>query len=91
MTMQEEEENLLRWFRAFKPGTPAYYDWLPSSVPCSMVSQCFPSFLGQAIQYIWRAGRKYEGGSSYQGDLQKAIDFLTMEIKADQMRYSEET
>ena len=56
---------------------PDYYGWHPVA-ECIQISQHFNGNLAQAIQYIWRCGRK--PGSGAVKDLEKAISFLRFEI-----------
>lgn len=58
---------------------PDHYKWHPSGVECITISQEFSSNLGQAIQYIWRAGRKPDQSAVV--DLKKAVWFLQAEVK----------
>jgi len=56
---------------------PSHYK-LPNGIECKEVSKYFSSFKGQAIQYIWRAGKKE--GQSEEQDLKKAIECLNIEL-----------
>ena len=56
---------------------PDYYGWHPVA-ECIEVSQHFNGNLAQAIQYIWRCGRKPD--VSAVKDLEKSINFLRFEI-----------
>lgn len=58
---------------------PGYYKWHPAGVECIAISEAFSANLGQAIQYIWRHGRK-EGNSAVK-DLEKAVWFVRREIQ----------
>ena len=58
--------------------TQSYYHWHPSGVRAIEISEAFSSNLGQAIQYIWRHGRK--PNTTAQEDLQKAVWFIEREI-----------
>ena len=58
---------------------PDYYKWHPSGVECIAISEAFSANLGQAIQYIWRHGRK-EGQPAVK-DLEKAAWFIRREIE----------
>lgn len=57
---------------------PDYYGWHPVA-ECIQVSQHFNGNLAQAIQYIWRCGRKPD--VSAVKDLEKAMNFLKFEIE----------
>ena len=57
---------------------PDYYGWHPVA-ECIEVSQHFNGNLAQAIQYIWRCGRKPD--VSAVKDLEKAMNFLKFEIE----------
>lgn len=61
-----------------------------SGLECIDVAQDFGFNLGNAIKYIWRAGKKFENGLSTKEktveDLQKAkvyIDYEIIKIKGD--------
>ena len=56
---------------------PDYYGWHPVA-ECIEISQHFNGNLAQAIQYIWRCGRKPD--ASAVKDLEKAVRFLKFEI-----------
>jgi hypothetical protein len=55
---------------------PDHYRWIPG-IECKDVVRHFPFMLGNAIKYIWRAGKK---GDRLK-DLQKARECLDNEIK----------
>ena len=55
---------------------PNYYGWHPVA-ECIEISQHFNGNLAQAIQYIWRCGRKPDVSAIK--DLEKSIDFLRFE------------
>ena len=57
---------------------PDHYNWLPG-VECIKVTQHFSFNLGNAIKYIWRAGRKPD--NTVLQDLRKAVKYLEYEIK----------
>jgi len=61
--------------------TPDYYSWHPITtqrgIPSAEVVAPFPYFLGAAIKYIWRAGRKNPDATE---DLEKAINCLQLEV-----------
>lgn len=69
---EEREQNM-------KHNNPRYYTWHPAAPECYKVAQEFTYNLGNALTYIWRAGRK--PGNSAVKDLQKAIDHLRFEIE----------
>jgi hypothetical protein len=54
-----------------------YYNWIPS-IECIDVVKHFPFVLGNAIKYIWRAGKKSD--SSKLQDLKKAKKYIEIEI-----------
>lgn len=56
---------------------PDYYNWHPAGIECWDVAEPFGFNLGNAIKYIWRAGRKADS----KGDLEKAIHYLQRELK----------
>jgi hypothetical protein len=55
---------------------PDHYTWHPSGVECIDVTEGFSFNLGNAIKYIWRAGRK----GDHIEDLQKARWYIDREI-----------
>ncbi len=55
---------------------PDHYKWIPG-IECKDVVRHFPFMLGNAIKYIWRAGRK---GDRLK-DLKKARECLDNEIR----------
>lgn len=57
-----------------QPG-PSYYTWHPVC-ECKDIVQHFPYHIGNAIAYLWRAGKK----GSAQEDLKKAITHIQFEI-----------
>ncbi len=57
---------------------PDYYR-LPNGIEAHQVSGWFPTNIGVAINYLWRAGRK--PGSAQAEDLQKAIEHIQFEIE----------
>jgi hypothetical protein len=56
---------------------PAHYTDHPSGVECITITEHMSFCLGNAVKYIWRAGRK---GNTIQ-DLRKAIWYLEREIQ----------
>lgn len=56
-----------------------YYRWHPAAPECYKVAQEFTYNLGNALTYIWRAGRKPENTAVR--DLEKAVDHLRFEIE----------
>jgi len=56
---------------------PDHYNWIPG-IECLDVVEHFNFNLGNAIKYIWRAGRKDR--ESHIEDLKKACFYLTTEI-----------
>jgi len=54
---------------------PDHYTWIPG-IECADVVAHFPFFLGNAIKYIWRAGKK---GKKIE-DLEKAKECIDLEI-----------
>ena len=59
------------------PISPDYYKWHPSGVECIEIAGEFGFNLGNAIKYIWRAGRKDDPIQ----DLQKAAFYIDREIQ----------
>ncbi len=59
---------------------PDHYNWLPG-IECGDVVRHFPFWLGNAIKYIWRAGRKHSGKEGLICDLKKAIRSLEKEVE----------
>ena len=57
---------------------PDHYNWVPG-VECIDVVEHFNFNLGNAIKYIWRAGRKRE--RSWREDLEKAAWYIQREIE----------
>lgn len=66
---------------------PPHYAGLPASVECIDITRHLPFSLGNAVKYLWRAGKK--GGSKHKQaeDLRKAVwyirDFIDHPIKFD--------
>jgi hypothetical protein len=58
---------------------PDYYNWHPSGIACVDISEHFPGNIAQAVQYIYRAGRK--PGEPAEKDYSKAVWFLLREIQ----------
>lgn len=56
---------------------PDHYTWHPA-IECIKVTQEFNFNLGNAIKYIWRAGRKQEQPTIQ--DLEKARKYIEFEI-----------
>ncbi len=56
---------------------PDHYRWIPG-IECKDVVRHFPFMLGNAIKYIWRAGRK---GNAKLKDLRKARECIDDEIR----------
>lgn len=59
------------------PTSPDYYRKHPSGIECITISEWFSSNIGQALQYLWRAGIKTPDPIP---DLRKAVWFITREI-----------
>lgn len=57
---------------------PDHYTWLPGA-ECIEIAQHFPFNLGNAIKYIWRAGRKRD--EEFAQDIRKAIFYLNREVE----------
>ena len=55
---------------------PSYYTENPSGIECIEITKHMNFCLGNAIKYIWRAGKK----GDYVEDLRKAIQYLEFEI-----------
>lgn len=60
-------------------NTPDYYRWHPAAPECYLVAQEFSYNIGNALTYLWRAGRK--PGNTAVKDLEKAIDHIRFEIE----------
>lgn len=58
-------------------NSPPHYTGLPSGVECIDVTEHFNFNRGNAIKYIWRAGRK----SNEREDLEKSIWYLRRELR----------
>jgi hypothetical protein len=58
---------------------PDYYNWHPTGISCIDISEHFPGNVAQAIQYIYRAGRK--PGEPAHKDYAKAVWCLLREIE----------
>lgn len=61
----------------YDPINPNHYKWI-EGIECHEVIGNFNCFLGMAIKYIWRCGRKPDVSSVQ--DLRKAIKYLELEI-----------
>lgn len=59
--------------------TPQWYSWHPEAPQCYKITQEFPYNIGNAMTYLWRAGKK-PGNHTIQ-DYQKAIDHISFEIE----------
>lgn len=58
---------------------PDYYNWHPTGISCIDISEHFPGNVAQAMQYIYRAGRK--PGEPAKKDYSKAVWCLLREIE----------
>ena len=56
---------------------PDYYNWIPE-IECMDVVKHFNFCLGNAIKYVWRAGRKWDDKIT---DLEKAKYYIETEIE----------
>ena len=56
---------------------PEYYNWHPEGIECMDVVKYMPFLRGNAMKYLWRAGRK----DSAVKDLSKAIRYIEEEIE----------
>jgi hypothetical protein len=54
---------------------PDHYNWHPSGAECIEIAEHFNFNLGNAIKYIWRAGRKGDAGEC----IKKAAWYLDRE------------
>ena len=54
---------------------PDHYTWIPN-VECKDVVKHFPWAIGNAIKYLWRAGRKGDAGP----DLRKAMECIQIQL-----------
>jgi hypothetical protein len=59
------------------PTNPAHYRNHPSGVECIQITEWMNFNIGNAIKYLWRAGRKGEAVA----DLRKAAWYIDREIK----------
>jgi hypothetical protein len=66
---------------------PDYYNWHPTGISCIEISEHFPGNVAQAIQYIYRAGKK--PGEPAQKDYSKAVWCLLREIERINKYYPE--
>jgi hypothetical protein len=64
---------------------PKHYDLLPNGIECIDVIRHFDVDKGNAIKYIWRAGKK--PGADEVKDLEKAIFYLQDRIKEVQDKH----
>jgi hypothetical protein len=55
---------------------PPHYTDHPSGIECIRIAECHNFCIGNAIKYLWRAGRK---GDAVQ-DLRKAVWYIEREI-----------
>jgi hypothetical protein len=58
---------------------PPHYGHHPSGVECITITEWYNFNVGNAIKYLWRAGRK-EGADPIE-DLQKAAWYVNREIE----------
>lgn len=56
---------------------PPHYTEHPSGVECIQITEHMNFCLGNAVKYIWRAGRKDDGLQ----DLEKAVWYLNRELE----------
>jgi hypothetical protein len=75
----EAEVNDLARFREPTPINPSHYRTHPSGVECIQITEHMGFCEGNAIKYIWRAGRKI--GADRRQDLEKAIWYLQRELR----------
>jgi hypothetical protein len=57
---------------------PLHYNGLPNGVECWDVVEHFPTNVGSAIKYLWRAGQK--PGQTTVKDLKKALQWTQRQI-----------
>ena len=57
---------------------PSHYNQLPNGIECWDVNEHFPTNIGSAIKYLWRAGLK--PGQETVKDLNKAIQYTQRQI-----------
>ena len=57
---------------------PKHYNGLPNGVECWDVVEHFPTNVGSAIKYLWRAGQK--PGADTVKDLKKALQWTQRQI-----------
>ena len=56
---------------------PEHYSWHPEGIECLDVVKHMPFLRGNAMKYLWRAGRK----DNVVKDLRKAIRYIEEEIE----------
>jgi len=80
-TNQPEEKNIV--------SHPSHYTDVVPGIECIEVTRHFNFCRGNAIKYIWRAGRK--DPSKEIEDLRKAREYIDIEIgRLEQERYERE-
>ncbi len=67
---------------------PDHYGANENGIECIEVTECMNFNLGNAVKYIWRAGRKGDGVDCQIEDLEKARKYLEFEI--DRIERAEE-
>lgn len=68
---------------------PKHYKGLPNGVECWDVTQFFPTNIGSALKYLWRAGEK--PGQDKVKDLKKALQYIQHEIDLVEENYPKMT
>lgn len=64
--------------------SPAHYKQHPSGIECIDVIEHYNFNIGNTIKYLWRQGLK--DGESSEDDLEKALYYLKLELKAVKRR-----
>ncbi len=75
---KELEKNAIAEKKTIDALTPDYYQ-LPNGIRCEDIVAYFPMFRGNAIKYLWRAGKKNKDTEIE--DLKKAIQCIEIELK----------
>lgn len=64
---------------------PKHYADHPSGVECIDIAEHLPFNLGNALKYVWRAGKK--DPEKRLEDLEKALWYVNRQIRSDQTMY----
>jgi len=66
-----------RWSKKEQTDPASYYTL--NGIECKDIIGGLPAFVAFAMKYLFRAGKK--AGSSYESDIQKAINYLNFELE----------